>query len=145
MWDRDRYDFRDVSYMFDMTSLCLKRPDVMDTISCYQIYYSVDDASYRLVLEDTDAVNVKAAFHDSQGMPGTTPKLLAAFSGSRDVTSLLMEFAGPGHDFSQGCLRLKYLKPYGIETLQIMDSCINDVTFTDDGMIICPNNSKLIR
>lgn len=148
MWDGE--DFRNVSYMFDMVTLSLKQVDVMDTTGCYQIYYSVDGTAYRLVLENVQAADLKTAFQSTQSpqstqstLPSQSPDatLLSAFSGTRDVTSLLLEFAGPGHNFAHGCLRLKHLNPYGIDKLQIMDSCINGRTFTEGDMIICASKA----
>ena len=128
--------FHDVSHLFNMHTLHVKNTSI-NHVGTFQIRYSIDSVNYRQIIEDTEAHDLhKVVAVNITKREDFAVTLLSAFNGDNNVTPFLMEFAGPSLDFAHGTLRLKYLKSHGIDTLQIMDSAINEIKFTDADDII---------
>jgi hypothetical protein len=119
-------DYKNVSSCFYLRNMSLKTCNELNK-GCYEVRYQINDKTYRKIVADFEPGMLKSITNVSiSNEPRTT--ILSAFSGDRDVSDILREYAGPNNDFyGKQNLQLRHLTTlHGISQVRILNSDLDE-------------------
>lgn len=80
-----------------------------DIVATYLVTYSYKDSTFHLLKTDISIKQIKIVIEQLVKIQNCSPQILAAYTGDVDLTSIMLEHAGPSCDFRYSNLKLYHL------------------------------------